>query len=189
MRVPCAPEVCVLDGKEEAETEEIVTVCAKNRSYKATQQHFSQLVQGSERENPAVPACQYSLQARWEAGSTWQMPLGSIMPEGWKDPPHNRKPAKQEETGIPNDNTESNCNFKWIIDLSNLFVSFSPEVRRSKDIWTRHLQTDLQSAAVKVTGCSNKLINKWQQFQWSDKYLNHVRKQCFTLNGFPLSNV
>ncbi len=54
-------------------------------------------------ENPAVPACQYSLPARWEAGSTWQMPLGSIIPEGWKDPPHNGKPVKQEETGIPNE--------------------------------------------------------------------------------------
>ena len=29
-----------------------------------------------------------------KAGGTWQMPLGSIIPVGWKDPPHDGMPAK-----------------------------------------------------------------------------------------------
>lgn len=97
----CVQCVSVLDAKRQKERR--LSQCAQNRSYKPLNSTIANWYKGARGKSSHASVPIYSLPARWEAGSTWQMPLGSIIPEGWKDPPHDGKPVKQEETGIPND--------------------------------------------------------------------------------------
>lgn len=99
--VSACPCVSVPDAKRQRQREDCHSVHKTDHT-----SHLAALKPTATREreeNPAVPACQRSLPARWEAGSTWQMPLGSINPRGLK-----RSSTKREASEAGGD-----WNTKW----------------------------------------------------------------------------